>query len=354
MIKLKNIIILTFTTVLLLLTNVEAQQLPVYTQYVFNEYVMNPAVAGTVDHSPIRMSYRDQWSGFTDIKGNNVAPKTFSFSAHTPISNSLAIGGFAYNDVTGPISQTTGQISYSWRGCLSPQSCFWEKKKFISFAYGVRFIQWAFDETQTEDYSGTILGINDPVLPNTVETDVLVSHTVASYFYTEYFYAGLSAQNLFTRALKIQTHQSYENRLTPEYNFMAGAYLPFTEDRSLAVEPSILTKTTSWSETQIDISLRFIYENSVWLGSSYRASEQAFAFLFGVERGDWFIGYSYDTAVKGIDNYSSGTHEIALGINLSMFSNFDNVRLKSRFKNRRMLLNPFRRTGSSNRRGAGV
>ena len=349
--KLKTIILFSAFSII---TSLKAQQLPVYSQYMFNEYIINPAVAGTVDRTPIRLSYRDQWAGFTDSKGNNVAPKTFAFSAHTPISNSIGLGGFMYNDVTGPITQTTGQISYSWRGCLSPESCFWEKKKFISFAYGARFIQWALDGTQMEDYDGTILGITDPVLPNTIEADFLISHVVASYFYTEYFYAGLSAQNLFARALKIETDQNYENRLTPEYNFMAGAYLPFTEDKSLALEPSVLTKTTSWSNTQVDISLRCIYENNIWFGASYRASEKAYAFLFGIERGDWFIGYSYDTAVKGIDNYSSGTHEVALGINLAMFSNFNNVRLKSRFQNRRMLLNPFRRNGGGNdRRGSG-
>jgi hypothetical protein len=58
--------------------------------------------------------------------------------------------------------------------------------------------------------------------------------------------------------------------------------------------------------------------------------------------------------VQGISNYTGGTHEIALGINLAAFSKFENVRLKSRFKNRRMLLNPFRRDGSrTDRRGSG-
>ena len=349
--KLKTIILF---SAFLIIASLKAQQLPVYSQYMFNEYIMNPAVAGTVDHTPIRLSYRDQWAGFKDIKGNNVAPKTFAFSAHTPVSNSIGLGGFMYSDVTGPISLTSGQISYSWRTCLSKESCFWEKKKFMSLAYGTRFIQFAYDDTQTEDYSSQINNINDPILPNTIETDFLISHTVAAYFYTEYFYAGFSGQNLFARALKIETAQGYQNRLTAEYNSVVGAYLSITEDKSFAMEPSILTKSTSWSDTQIDFSLRFIYESSIWFGGSYRASEAAYAFLFGVERGDWFIGYGYDTAVKGIDSYSSGTHEISLGINLAMFSNFTNVRLKSRFKNRRMLLNPFRKVKNrSDRRGSG-
>ena len=122
----------------------------------------------------------------------------------------------------------------------------------------------------------------------------------------------------------------------------------------MGIEPSILTKTTNWSETQLDFSLRVIYLNNIWTGFSYRTAEQAYALLFGFEVGDMFIGYSYDTAVQGISNYTGGTHEIALGINIGTFTKVSNVRLKSRFKNRRMLLNPFKRQlDRFNRRGSG-
>ena len=341
-------------SLLFFIAGLKAQQLPVYTQYVFNEYMMNPAVAGTVDHMPIRLTYRDQWTGFTDMTGNNIAPKTFTFSGHTPISDKLALGGFVYSDVTGPISQTAAQLSYSWRTCLSKQSCFWERKKFISLSYGTRFTQFAYDDTQTINWNEYFGLEADPVLPNVIETDFFISHTVSSYFYTEYIYLGFSGQNLFARPLKIKSDPLFDNIVTPEYNFMAGAYLPLSEDKAFGLEPSILTKTTNWSETQIDISARVIYLNNVWAGLSYRTAEQAYAFLFGFEMGDMFIGYAYDTAVQGISNYTGGTHEIAIGINLAAFSKFENVRLKSRFKNRRMLLNPFRRDGNrTDRRGSG-
>ena len=70
MIKIKFPILL---SLFFMATALTAQQFPVYTQYVFNEYMMNPAVAGTMDYVPVRLSYRDQWTGFTDMQGNNVA-----------------------------------------------------------------------------------------------------------------------------------------------------------------------------------------------------------------------------------------------------------------------------------------
>ena len=165
---------------------------------------------------------------------------------------------------------------------------------------------------------------------------------------------GFTGHNLFAQPLKIKSDPLFENIVTPEYNFIAGAYLPLSEDKSFGLEPSILTKTTNWSETQVDISARVIYLNNVWAGVSYRTAEQAYAFLFGFEMGDMFIGYAYDTAVQGICYYSGGTHVIALCINLAAFSKFENVRLKSRFKYCRLFLNPFRRDGSrTDRRGSG-
>lgn len=355
MTKLKITILL---SLFFILANIRAQQFPVYTQYLFNDYLMNPAVAGTIDQTPIKLSYRNQWIGFTDMQGNSVAPKTVAFSAHTPLSDQMGVGGYVYNDVTGPISHSVAQFSYSWRTTLSPPECFWERKKFMSLAYGTRLLQFSYDDTQTTswtEYFGNPNGA-DPILPNVVETDFLVSHSVGAYFYTEYVYAGFAAQNLYARPLKIlaRLDKGYENMLTPEYNCMAAAYIPVSADKSLAIEPSFLTKTTSWSETQIDLGFRFIYLNSIYAGMVYRSAETATGFLLGFETGDMFFGYSYDTAVEGINGYSSGTHELAIGVNLGILSNFKNVRLKSRFKNRRMLLNPFRKKETENRRGSGA
>ena len=339
---------------LFMIVSVKAQQFPVYTQHVFNDYIINAAVAGTVDQIPIRMTYRNQWSGFSDMQGNNIAPKTFALSAHTPINDQIGVGGFIYNDVTGPISQTSAQLSYSWRTCLSPEgSCSWDKKKFLSLAYGTRLLQFSYDDTETVGWNEYFGLADDPILPNVIETDILTSHVVAAYYYTEYFYAGFAGQNLFARPLKIQSDLSYENRLTAEYNILVGGYFPVTQDKQLGVEPSFVTRSTNWSKTQIDLSLRFVYQNSISAGFLYRTAESAYGFLFGFETGDLFFGYSYDTAVQGISNYSGGTHELAIGINLNLFKKADNVRMQSRFKSRRMLLNPFYQRKNGSRRGLG-
>ncbi len=352
MVRIKFSIVL---SLFLTITALKAQQYPVYTQYFFNEYMVNSAIAGTEDYTPLRLTYRDQWSGFSDSEGNNVAPKTLAFSTHTPLSDNMSVGGFLYSDRTGPITQTASQLSIGWRACLSKPSCFWDRKKFISLSLGARALQFSYDDLATTNYNEYFGLQQDPILLNITETDYLLNFTVASYFYTEYMYAGISGQNLFSRALKVETNPDFENMLKPEYNVVLGMYIPISEDRAFAVEPSILTKTTSWSGTQFDISARLIYLDNVWGGLAYRTAQNSYAFMFGMEMGDnMFIGYSYDTSVDGISGYSNGSHEIAFGMKLSTLYSVENVRLKSRFKNRRMLLNPFKRDKNrTDRRGSG-
>ena len=78
-----------------------AQQLPVFTQYIFNKYVFNPAVTGTEDNFSATANYRYQWQGITD------APRTYILSLHGPHKfKNFGLGGALYTDVTGPTSKT--------------------------------------------------------------------------------------------------------------------------------------------------------------------------------------------------------------------------------------------------------
>ena len=65
-----------------------AQQDPMYTQYMFNTQTMNPAYAGTWESVSFMVLARQQWIG---LKG---APETYTFSMQAPmvISATLTVG----------------------------------------------------------------------------------------------------------------------------------------------------------------------------------------------------------------------------------------------------------------------
>src|SRR3954465_9809635 len=87
-----------FTTSLLLsaFTFCAAQQYAVFTQYYFNELIINPAFAGSHVKLSATAMYRNQWVNFPG------APKTYNFSAHTSLlKNKIGVGIMFNHDEIG-------------------------------------------------------------------------------------------------------------------------------------------------------------------------------------------------------------------------------------------------------------
>ena len=64
---------------IVVVSKISAQQKPYYTQYILNNYILNPALTGIENYTDIKLSYRNQWTG---IDGS---PVTVYLSAHTPL-----------------------------------------------------------------------------------------------------------------------------------------------------------------------------------------------------------------------------------------------------------------------------
>ena len=106
MIKMKRISILLFA--ICFGGILKAQQLPQITQYMSNNYAVNPAVAGMYDYYQVNTTIRNQWAGM------NEGPRTSVISIYGKHSNNVGLGGIVYNDVTGPTSRIGGSASYTY------------------------------------------------------------------------------------------------------------------------------------------------------------------------------------------------------------------------------------------------
>ena len=65
---------------------VSAQQLPQFTQYIFNNYLLNPAVTGIENYVDVKMGHRNQWTG---LEG---APVTSYLSVNAPLGRNFIQG----------------------------------------------------------------------------------------------------------------------------------------------------------------------------------------------------------------------------------------------------------------------
>lgn len=268
-----------------------AQQMPFTSQYMFNDYILNPAVGGSLDYMPISTSIRSQWSGLDG------APKTQTLSAHTKLGNRIGVGGFLFNDVTGPVSEKGVQLSYSYHLPMPNETK-------LSFGLGAMLFLHSLDVNKLKFEEGSdqaTLNIEDNTFSPDANFGVLL--------YNEKYKIGISIPQLFQNKVYENDQQENLNNLVRHY-FLHGEYI-FNINDNFDLIPSSLIKYVTGAPVQFDINTRALYKKKYWLGFSYRDRESIVA-LIGLEYNVFRLGYSYDFTLTDISKYSSGTHEIYL------------------------------------------
>ncbi|MCB0760082.1 MAG: type IX secretion system membrane protein PorP/SprF [Flavobacteriales bacterium] len=284
-----------FLLVLLSGTSSIAQQLPQFSQYSNNLYVINPAYAGTESYFDVKAANRYQWAGITD------APRTFTLSLSAPFRNPhMAMGGYLFVDNVGPTRRTGAQVSYGWHMNLS------EGLK-LGLAASVGLTQFTIDGSRI-----TMAEDGDPALLGQLSSKLVVDAKFGAMVYHEKFYAGITLPQLIQN--RVDLYESQEpglSRLEDHYMLLAGYKYQLNDDFML--EPSVLVKYVTPAPIKIDVTLRAHFRKMVWAGVSWRNND-AFVAMLGYEwRQSLSIGYSYDFTTSHLKNYSDGTHEIVLG-----------------------------------------
>ncbi len=283
-----------------------AQQLPQFSQYLINDYVMNPAIGGSKNYFEAKTNHRYQWVGIAD------APRTYVFSVNGPILNKMGVGGYVYTDVTGPTRRTGGQLSYAYHFSLTDNI-----KLGLGTSLGV--LQFAIDG---QKITGKEVG--DVALSSGLQSVTVADAAAGVHLYSDKWYLSASAPQLFRNNIQFfSEHKNNLSRLVNHYFIMAGYRFDLNE--TFAIAPSALIKYVSPAPIQMEPTLRVIYKDQVWLATSYRtslgnkvgsslSSDALVACLGYTFQKNLTLGYSYDVTMSNLKNYSSGTHEIMLGI----------------------------------------
>ncbi len=287
----------------------QAQQRAQYTQYILNNYLLNPAAGGVNDYWDIKMGLRNQWTSF---KG---APLTYFASANGPIGfphkkvrgHSVkphhGVGGYVFRDESGPISMTGMYGSYSYH--LKPS-----QKLTVSMGASVGMFQYQIRANELF----FVQSPDDPLVANNKLSYMTPDASLGLWTYGDRFYAGVSANQLFRQNLKFNVSNSDFGQLRYHY-YLTGGYR-FSFSREWDFIPSIMMKYVYQTPLQIDLNARIKYNKMAWLGISYRRQD-AMAVLIGVLLNERFeIGYSYDLITSRIRTVSWGSHEIIFGMNL--------------------------------------
>ena len=279
-----------------------AQQLPQFTQYMINDYVFNPAIAGIESSYQMKTNIRNQWVGVTD------APRTTVLSIYGKYRDSnVGLGGVVFSDQVGPTSRTGLSLSYAYHFSLT------DNMK-MSLALSGGFTQMKIDPSLLN-----VFHPDDPIMNGGVLEASVPDATFAFYLYSKAWYVGASIPQLLNSNLGFFEDDYIETyNLNPdgslERHYFAMAGYKWKVNYDYVVEPSVLVKSVTPAPTQVDIGVKVTYQNKLWMGTNYRTNGDI-GLLLGYSIGDrYLIGYSYDMVTSGLGDYTSGSHEFMLGI----------------------------------------
>ena len=307
-----------------------AQQKPQYTQYVFNNYLLNPAVTGIENYTDVKLGYRSQWTGLdgapvtsyltvnapigqnfvqgdaTSFSGGDDAPYsrlyTQNYEAAAPHHG---IGFMVVTDKAGPITTTNIDVSYAYHLGLTDR---------LNLAVGV---SGGLARTALNTSEITLETALDPAITNGIGAQWKPDLNMGAWLYAHDYYVGVSVQQLLPQNLYFTTSNAAidASKTVPHY-FLTGGYRFYVSD-DLSLTPSVLIKQIQPVPLTYDVNMKMSFQDKFWLGGSYRHGD-SFGILAGFNLNSFLnVGYSYDITTSALNTVSNGTHEIVIGLLLN-------------------------------------
>ena len=304
------------------------QQRPHYTQYVLNNYILNPALSGIENYVDVKLSMRDQWVGL------NGSPETYYLTVHGPLGKNdyrtsstsyqvpgenprgkaywenytaaephHGVGLTVVNDKTGLYSRFTAQATYAYHLGLTPRTN-------LSAGFGAGISRVGYDRSKAK-----MIDPNDPlVISNSSEINrIKPDISFGLWLYSAEYFVGVSAQQIIPQKVKFSDDAIEGSKMIPHI-FATAGYRFLVNDDVNAI-PSVMFKYVNGSPTnpQFDLNVKFQYRDLLWLGGSYRFKD-GYAAMAGLNVGNTFnVGYSYDFTTTQLNTVSRGTHELMIG-----------------------------------------
>ena len=280
-----------------LTTVTQAQQIALYSQYMFNPFTINPAYAGSRSAFSAVMLYRNQWVGMAG------APQSSSLSIHTPLDGkNIGLGFNVINDKIGPTNNLGifGTYAYHLRAG--------DGKLSMALRAGTYRFQLdgnAIEYKNIDKFSGA-----------SVAGRFIPSFDFGLYYYTKTLYGGLAITHLTGSKVNFDNISDLSTQLVRHY--MVNFGYAYILNRDLIVKPSTLVKYTANAPVNVDINLSVLIKEVFWLGASYRTSKDLVLIAEFNITDILRVGYSYDLGLNSLQEFSSGSHELFIGADFTI------------------------------------
>jgi len=294
---------------------INAQQLPVYSQYLYNKFLINPSVAGSDGYTSVNLTTRQQWIGYEG------APQTYSLSAQTRFlkqnyiirdnifnkkifkpktTGRVGLGLNIFSDINGLVRRTGFSTSYSYHLWMDGST-----QLSFGLAFNGYFYKIDQDQIVVEDP-------DDPWLYSDLRKGVFIpDFSFGASIVNRKYTAGFSVLELMEGFVKLGSEAYSELKIERTY-YLFGNY-DFEIDAKTILQPSLLVKMSEQLMPQADIGLTWNYDNRFWIGAAFRTGS-AIITNVGFRKDKFFIGYSFDFTLQAIQRSTYGSHEFVLAL----------------------------------------
>ena len=274
-----------------------AQQDAQYSQYMFNQFAINPAYAGSKDAINTNIFYRSAW---VDVEG---APTTTSFDVQGPMHKKNAALGFnLIHETIGP-KKTAGIFgSYAYRIKI--------RNGKLSFGLRAGIYQNVFDWGKIT-YKDK-LDIYDTY---TTESHTAFNTDAGLYYYSNTLYWGISVTHLNKgRIINLKNKNGEYSNLLPHLFFTGGKAWEVTD--KLIFSPSYMIKYVEGAPICADFNFSFLIKQQIWVGLSFRTGVGIVTYLQYKITDKFKIGYAYDI---GLNKLGASSNEIMISYDIKVF-----------------------------------
>lgn len=272
-----------------------AQQDPMYSMYMFNRLALNPAYAGSRTQLAATLLARRQWIG---MQG---APQTASFAIHTPTPDQRhGFGLLAIADRTTFTTNTLATGIYNYRIPIGTGHL------GLGLQMGVNTFNVRQGQIDTWDPG-------DPAFesPQDFSKGMFVAGP-GIYYSNEHWFAGASIPDIVPHKLYDQYYEALIARHFWHHYLMGGLMLDLSPHVSL--KPSFLLKAVRGAPLAFDLNMSVLLSERIWLGATWRPRNAWILITEFYLTKSLRIGYAYDVPTNTLRNYSTGSHELVLGL----------------------------------------
>jgi type IX secretion system PorP/SprF family membrane protein len=291
--------LLSLTLMLLVCLNLQAQQRPAYSQYMFNGLALNPAYAGSQKQLHVMGIIRSQWVNFEG------APKTQMLSAHAPLDHkNIGLGMYISHEQIGVHVDWSAYASYAYQ-------IKFKQGRMLSLGLqgGLNHRQSDFTKLTAQVSTDPLLGYYSKMTPNV---------GTGAYYSTPTAYAGLSSPFLVeNKTFNANGDGTYSQNREQRYYYLTAGKV-FNTGGKVQAMPSVLLRLQDKMPVGYDLGINCYFNNIIGTGVNYRNGDSVIG-LFQITLNENFIfGYAYDYTLSSLRNHTQGSHEVMLSYRIRL------------------------------------